>query len=370
MTHGHYNQRRKFVKRKDMPAYPVDRSLTINYTGMKMLTSTASVRRIILFAVSIFITGFSSNTGVNDLSNKEQLIFVTVTYPSPGSEKNTLLLVESIRAFAGSLRQAPIWCLIPQYGKQLSPETESRLTALDVTLMPYNIEIEVARFFFAADIRAAQIAESISTGKTDLIVWLGSNTIILKEPQAFVLPVGKALGYRPVHHANIGSVYGTPMDQYWTLVYRYCEVPESRIFAMKTHIDGQELRPYFNAGMIVTRPNNRLFKTWHDIFFSVYQAPELQELYRKDERYLIFIHQALLSGIIMRIFDQNETAQLPGAYNYPIHLHQEDMTESRPALIDELVSVRHEGFYEDPDWTKKIPASDSLKQWLEEQLSK
>jgi hypothetical protein len=337
---------------------------------MKMFTSTASAKKIILLAVSIFVTGFSSNAGVDDLSNREQLIFVTVTYPSPGSEKNTLLLVESIRTFAGSLAQAPIWCFVPQYGKQLSPKTESRLTALNVTLMPYDVAIEVARFFFAADIRAAQIAESTSTGKTDLLVWLGSNTLILKEPQAFVLPDGKSLGYRPVHHANIGSVYGTPVDPFWTLVYRYCAVPESRISAMKTHIDGQELRPYFNAGMIVTKPDNRLFETWHDTFFSVYQEPELQELYRKDERYLIFIHQALLSGIIMKTFAQNEIVELPGTYNYPIHLHREDITEGRPVLIDELVTVRHEGFYKDPDWMKKIPASDSLKQWVTEQLSK
>jgi hypothetical protein len=138
---------------------------------------------------------------------------------------------------------------------------------------------------------------------------------------------------------------------------------------MKTHIDGQELRPYFNAGMIVTKPDNRLFETWHDTFFSVYQEPELQELYRKDERYLIFIHQALLSGIIMKTFAQNEIVELPGTYNYPIHLHREDITEGRPVLIDELVTVRHEGFYKDPDWMKKIPASDSLKQWVIEQLS-
>ena len=342
----------------------------MHYTDMKMPTSTASARKIVLFAVSIVFAGFSANTEVDDLNNREQLIFATVTYPNPGSEKNTLLLVESIRAFAGSLRQAPIWCFVPQYGKQLSPETESRLIALDVILMPYDIEIEVARFFFAADIRAAQIAESTATGKTDLLVWLGSNTIILKEPQAFVLPDGKSLGYRPVHHANIGSVFDTPLDAFWALVYRYCGVSETQVFAIKTHIDGQVLRPYFNAGMIVTKPHNQLFKTWHDTFFAVYQAPELQELYKKDERYIIFIHQALLSGIIITTLTQDEIIELPRTYNYPIHLYQEDITESHPTLIDELATVRHEGFYKNPDWIREMPASESLKQWLAKTLSK
>ena len=347
----------------------VDRNRLVYYTDTEMLVRIAFVSKIILFAVSFMLVGFSDKSGVEDLSNKETLIFATVTYPGPGSERNTLLLVESIRAFAGSLAQTPVWCFVPQYGKRLAPETETRLTALDVTLVPYDIELDVARFFFAADIRAAQLAESTAAGKTDLLVWLGSNTILLKEPDAFILPDDKLLGYRPVHHTNVGSVYGTPLDPFWTLVYKYCDVPQDRVFPMKTHVDGQTIRPYFNAGILIPRPESGLFKSWHDIFFDVYREPALKNLYEQDQRYVIFIHQALLSGIILKTFAQDEIQQLPGTYNYPLHLFEEDI-ESRPTLIDELFTIRHEGFYNNPDWKRDMPASDSLKNWLAEILSR
>ncbi|MGB7054274.1 MAG: hypothetical protein WBE28_03010 [bacterium] len=304
------------------------------------------------------------------MKTREELIFTTVVYPTEWSETNALLLVESIRAFAGSLSQAPIWCFVPQYGKKLTAQTVDRLSKLDATLMPYDIELEVARFFFAADIRAAGLAESTATAKTDLLVWLSSNTIILKEPHAFKLRDDKSLGYRPVHHTNVGSVYDTPLDPFWTLVYKYCNVPDDRIFPMETHIDGQRLRPYFNAGILITRPEQKLFTTWHNTFFKVYQEPDLQDLYKQDERYMIFIHQALLSGIILKIFTQDEIQELPTTYNYPVHLYEEDITAHRPSSIEELVLLRHEGFYQDPTWIEKMPARELLKQWLTEKLPK
>jgi hypothetical protein len=322
-----------------------------------------------LISISIFTAlGFVSLAGAEEMNQREKLTFTTVLYPTQWSEINTLLLVESIRAFAGSFSQAPIWCFVPQYGRELTGATAKKLTDLDATLIPFDIELDVARFFFAADIRAAQLAESIATDKTDLLVWLSSNTIVLKEPNAFMLPDDKNLGYRPVHHANIGSVYGKSLDPFWTLVYKYCNVSGDRVFPIETHIDGQKLRPYFNAGILVTRPDKELFKTWHDTFFKVYQEPDLQDFYNQDESYMIFIHQALLSGMILNVFTRDEIQELPSSYNYPVHLHDEDVTTNRPALMDELITIRHEGFYQDPDWQQKMPATDTLKQWLKERL--
>jgi hypothetical protein len=333
-----------------------------------MLTKTAYGYKIILVALFFVATISHKMAGAEEMNTSDNIIFTTVVYPTQWSEANTLLLIESIRAFAGDLSQAQIWCLVPQYGKELKTETVDRLIELGATLMPFDIDLNVARFFFAADIRAAQIAESTATGKTDFIAWLGSNTIILKEPKAFILEDDKSLGYRPVHHANIGSVYNTPLDPFWTLIYGYCDVPDDRVFPMETHIDGQTLRPYFNAGILITRPDRNLFKTWHDTFFAVYQRPDLQELYKKDERYVIFIHQALLSGIVLQLFSKNDLQALPSTYNYPVHLHDEDVTAHRPATMDDFVTFRHEGFYQDPEWKQTLPASDSLKQWLADKL--
>ncbi len=298
----------------------------------------------------------------------EKLIFTSIVFPTKSSETNELLLVESIRAFAGSLSQVPIWCFVPKYGKQLSTNIKDKLVALNVTLIPFEIDYDVLRFPFTGGVFAAGLAESMTKDKTDLLAWLDANTIVLQEPKHFLLPDDKNLGFRPVHHTLVGSRYDTPLDRFWTLVYQYCSVPEDHIFSMTTHVDGTEIRPYFNAGLLVTRPDKYLLRAWRDTFFRVYQEPDFQELYRQDERYTVFIHQAVLSGVILSTFAPDEIQELPPTYNYPLHLYSADVTGHRPSGLEELVTLRHEGFYKDPEWLKKLPAGESLKQWLAKRI--
>lgn len=298
------------------------------------------------------------------MTNKNKIIFTTVAYPVEWSEANTLLLTESIREYGGELSRSPIWCFVPDFGPSPSEAFKEKMAALNTELISFEIERETARFFFAADIRAAALAESLALGKTDILVWLSPNTIILKEPENFLLDDGKDLGYRPVHHTNVGSLYDTSLDAFWSLVYQLCEVPEDRIFPMRTHVDNSIIRPYFNAGMLALRPERGLFKAWRDKFCHVYKAPEFTELYEDDERYVVFIHQALLSGIILSNFATDEIQELPSDYNYPLHLYEEDVTAHRPSSLDELVVVRHEGLNRIPEWIGKIPGGEQFKRWF------
>ena len=330
-------------------------------------TTLSDISCIMLTILPLAII-FCSLASVENMASREKSVFTTVVYPTQWSETNTLLLVESIRNFGGALAQNPIWCLVPQYGKQLSANFKDRIIKLDVTILPFEIDSDVVRFFFAGDIRAAALAESLAIGQTDLLIWLSSNTIVLQEPTAFVLPHERSLGYRPVHHINIGSPCDEDPDVFWTLIYQYCKVPKDRIFPMQTHVDDLTIRPYFNAGIIVTRPEKQLFKAWRDVFFEVYQNPKVQEIYQQDKRYTIFIHQAILSGTILATFTLEDLYELPRTYNYPIHLHADDATAHRPTCLDDLVTIRHEGFYQDPNWKQTMPASDSLKEWLAEKL--
>jgi hypothetical protein len=57
-------------------------------------------------------------------------------------------------------------------------------------------------------------------------------------------------------------------------------------------------------------------------------------------------------------------AELPSIYNYPLHLHSQDVTPHRPAELEELVTFRHEGFYTRENWRANLPAGPELKKWL------
>jgi hypothetical protein len=300
----------------------------------------------------------------------ERLVFASIVYPTKSSETNALLLADSIRTFAGSLSGNPILYFTPEFGKQLSSTAKDRLISLNVKMTPFKIDLETLQFPLAADVLAAAVAESAVYSQTDLLAWLGTNTVVIQEPGAFLLQKEKNLGYRPVHHTLIGSRYDKAIDEFWTLVYRHCKVPQDRIFPMKTHIDGTRIRPYFNAGMLITRPRELLLQKWSNTFFDLYQKLPFQEFYKKDELYKIFVHQALLSGAILSNFETDELAELPPTYNYPLHLHTEDVTIHRPSVMEEVVTFRHESFYQDEEWTKKMPAKQQLRQWLAERIPK
>ena len=305
---------------------------------------------------------------VEGSEKQERLIFASIIFPSKSSETNALLLAESIRAFAGALSQALIWFFISETETQLASAVRDKLLALNVTLLPFEIDPEVAHFPFTSMAVAAALAEAKARGQADLLAWLSANTIVLQEPTEFLLRHDKSLGYRPVHHALIGSRYNEPLDTFWTLIYRYCNVPDDRVFPMTTHVDNVKLRPYFNAGCHITRPEEHLLRNWRDTFLKVYREPPLQELYEHDERYKVFIHQAILSGVILSTLATDKIQELPPTYNYPLQLHAEDITDHRPSSLEEVVTFRHEAFYQDPEWSKKMPARGPLKRWIAERL--
>lgn len=296
-----------------------------------------------------------------------QIVFASIVYSTRSSETDALLLAESIRAFAGKLAHQPTWFFTPQIGKQLSKAFLERLQPLKIEIIPFEASPEVLRFPLAGDVLAAAQAEEAAS-RDDILVWLGANTIILKEPGAFVLESGKDIGYRPVHHTNIGSPYDRPPDPFWDLIYQTCQIPPDHIFPMRTHVDGATVRPYFNASSLAVRPEKCLFQRWQETFLACYHQPAFEDFYRQDQPYAIFMHQAILAGIILASLNPSRMQELPPSYNYPLHLYADDVTSQRPAGLEELVTLRHECFYHDLDWFTKMPAQESLKQWIKDRL--
>jgi hypothetical protein len=297
-----------------------------------------------------------------------RLAFASIVFPRDGSETDALLLAESIRAFGGGLSWNPISFYTPGDEEGLSGVFRERLSELGGALFPLMIEDELREFPFMAYAFVAARAEEDAKGRTDVLAWLSSNTVVLGEPGDFLLGAGVNLGYRPVHHTLIGSRFYEPLDSFWSLIYRLCGVPEGRVFPMETHVDGATLRPYFNSGILVTRPGRGLLGAWRDKYVEVYDERALRDFYAKNDMYSIFVHQAVLSGVILSELGNHELVELPPSYNYPLHLYGEDATDGRPSAMDELVTMRHEGFYSDPRWHEKMSVGDSLKSWLLDRL--
>jgi hypothetical protein len=253
--------------------------------------------------------------------------------------------------------------------EEIPIQFRTQLKMHDVEILQIKLDSEHQSFPFIESTYAAAEAEALAVGKSKFLVWLGSNSLIINEPREFLLKAGKNLGCRPVHHTLIGSLYYQPIDEFWELVYTKCEVPDNRIFPMQTHVDGNILRPYFNSGFLIVRPEVRFLKRWWKRYKGLYRDPEFKKFYEKDGLYMTFIHQAVLSAEILSSFEKEELEILPFSYCYPINLYEESLPEFKPKSTEELVTARYyleklltsEGF-------DKIPFHEPLKSWLKRKI--
>ncbi|UCH04800.1 MAG: hypothetical protein JSW05_01180 [Candidatus Thorarchaeota archaeon] len=305
---------------------------------------------------------------VRDTIEERSVVIATIAHPTSTSETNALLLTESMRAFGGSLSSAPIWCFTPENESPVSAFFKRRLDSLDVVMVPFQMARKSREFAFAGHVHAAANAESKAMAQVELLVWLAPNTLVLQEPRNFLLQRGKSLGYRPVHHKLLGSGIEEPLDEFWTLIYEHCGVPEDQVFAMRTQIEDIPIRPYFNAGSLIVEPDTKILQTWLDTFLRIFQKAEYLRFYNQDKRYEIFMHQAVLTGVFLSNLAKKRMVELPPSYNYPLNLYAEDKTKNRPESLEDCVTIRHEGFYEDSKWMEKIPARKLLKDWIAERL--
>jgi len=83
-----------------------------------------------------------------------------------------------------------------------------------------------------------------------------------------LLPEGKIPGYRPVHHLLIGSRFDASPDDFWRFIYENCQVKSDRILPMQPMVQSVQMRAYFNAGLLVVKPERGLLQQWRLDFNS------------------------------------------------------------------------------------------------------
>ncbi|NIW44864.1 MAG: hypothetical protein GWN30_08895, partial [Gammaproteobacteria bacterium] len=178
-----------------------------------------------------------------------------------------------------------------------------------------------------------------------------------------LLPPSISLGYRPVHHQLIGSTWGQPVDDFWAIIYSRFNIPSDHLFPMTTHT-GESIYPYFNCGVYVVRPEYGLMKRWQDDFLNLYQDPVIQGYYQQDDKYAVFIHQVVFTGVMLAELRQEQLFELSPSHNYPLHLHHDVPEEQRPSSIWDLVSARYESIFWEDDWQSHPLVDEKFIEWL------
>jgi len=300
----------------------------------------------------------------------KDLIFAFVL-GSGEAENDALRLARSIRTFGGEFCFSPIWMISQRSEEDLPVATRQELFSVGARLVTFDMDPGAVNFPFADYVTAAGITEGLAQGVASILVMLAADTLVLQAPTELILPRGKSLGACPVHLKLLGSGFTDPVDDFWGLIYHHCQVEVGRIFAMQTIVDEQTVRAYFNAGLLVVRPERGLLRAWQADFDALYHLAEFEAFYQQSELYKIFMHQMVLAGSILSLLKAEEFQQLPFEMNYPLHLHTRVAVHNSPKRLDQLITCRYEdyaAFFGDPHVDGLIQISNPLKDWLHAQI--
>ena len=179
-----------------------------------LLRETKNRFKFIWIHLVLILLPFSLlSDGGGSPSNENDLVFACMVIPKQ-NEVESLIWAKSIRKLGGKFSSNPIWVFIPNKVEDLSSDRREKLYKLGVQLFPFEIDENILRFPLAGKPFAAAEAERLASKKFKFMAWTDPDNMFLNEPREFILPDGINLGYRPVHHINVGSIFDQPLDEF------------------------------------------------------------------------------------------------------------------------------------------------------------
>jgi glyoxylase-like metal-dependent hydrolase (beta-lactamase superfamily II) len=316
----------------------------------------------------------AKRTGDNEAS-RPSLAFVTYV-SAPYQENAAAMLIDSIRAHGGAYRDCPVYVVLTD--EDNAPGT--RLPRANVEILPLRLEVLIQGYPFAVKAYAAAKVEELTAGKFHSLAWFDPETLLLNPPKEMDLSEGIAAAVNPVTLTNTGQKESEPINAYWAAIYKACSLDPQKLFAVETGVDCNKIRAWLNCGIFAVRPERGLCREWAKILDALIHDPEFQHVHIQDALHKTFLHQAVISTLIVSRLERSEIHLFSPGNGYPLFCHNIDFQTSYGSFrvpdhkmakrLNDLTSVFHESFwFSHPDWLKSIPPADApLKEWLNDRF--
>jgi hypothetical protein len=237
-----------------------------------------------------------------------------------------LLLCESIRAFGGRHRDAPILAVAPRPGLGVDSATCGRLEAMSVEYVEAPLNVVCPEYGSANRVFAAGWAEP--RVDSEWIVVLDSDTVFLRELQ---LPTAADVAVRPVDSKGSATDGpGDPFDDYWTRLAALRAVPVDCLPFVETTDRCHRVRASYNGGLVVVRRKSGILGAWADLFARSVAAG-LKPLHGSGEN--VHASTGYVGVEASEYWGSNQAAaalaiwsttrrvrHYPDSYNVPLHL--------------------------------------------------
>lgn len=180
-------------------------------------------------------------------------------------ERKSILLVESLRAFGGSLSRSPVVSYAPRTGRGPGDRARALLVQLGVALVDDELNRDHADYAFANKIVASEhAAATLGADRDGPVVFLDSDMLVAAPPTGLADPGRDGVVLRPVERRIGGSSGSDEHADYWRriLVWAGVDTP----LWVRTSMTGEAILGYWNAGMVAASPGSGFFGAWRALF--------------------------------------------------------------------------------------------------------
>ena len=302
-------------------------------------------------------------------------------------EAQSRLLVESIRTWTGIYAHCQIWAVQPRKGERLSQQTLDTFMQHNVMLLSCDLNRLWRHHPISNKVYAASLIEEMVAGKVDTLIFVDSDVIFLQPPEQLVLPTGKSLAIRPVHHPNVGirvnqTEQKIQVNPYWQLFFEVCSVESRDLWSVRSTMGQHEIVAYFNVGLVAVDPRRGLFGKWLSNLERLSQNPIYQSSLiskfgieepipsplSRHYRPWYHLNQVLFACTVLSSLDREEVQILSPLYNYPLQLQTNLSVPVKQNSLNKLIAVHYHHCFERPEWWQHIAVEEPFRSWLENRL--
>jgi hypothetical protein len=289
--------------------------------------------------------------------------FVLMTYASNDVQvRSVRALIKSVRERGGRYAGCGI-CVVLGDPERTPGEA---LKGANVELLPLATGRAFLDYPLAIKAFAAAEVEKLVKGEAGTLAWLDPGALVLNSLDALDLEGKHDAALRPVSLVNnIGLPPGAEPDAYWAPIYEANRLDYPAVPTLRTIVDETDIQPYFNCEVYSVDPALGMCAEWASQLAKLLKDGEYQRAACATFTRKLFLHQAVLSGVVASRVKQARLKPLPITSGYPFNQHARLSLSKRVAALNDLsVIIFDEAWERDSAWMDRIPVREPLKSWL------
>ena len=280
----------------------------------------------------------------------------------PPTPRDAALFIRSIRRFGGEMKDIPIH-VMNDAGAQLSLEP---LKGLDVAIHDFEMPASLRDFPFAAKVFACGAAERLLADQASVILYFDTEMICFSSFEKLLPPAGRLVAVRPVMLLNrVGETPDQPVGDYWKPIYTETGLNPADVPAIQAYIDEKMIRFYINCEVIAVRPELGIFREWEKLFRKQAEDAEYVSKVCADPLRRIFLHQAVLSAVLLAKTGPDKMYWIPDKYVYSALLHERTPAAKKVARLNDTPVTGYDLQYAgDPVLLTLVPIDEPHRSWI------